>query len=70
MNVTQTDRADHPHGPHHPIHGRYLRRSARSRAGDIIGLYEAGNLQIGDNFYTGNAGLQFKPLTVYTGTLS
>ena len=38
-------------------------------AGDIIGLYDTGNLQIGDTLYTGNAGLQFKPLPQFTPEL-
>lgn len=38
-------------------------------AGDIIGLYDTGNLQIGDTIYTGNQGLQFKPLPQFTPEL-
>ncbi|MCW6667058.1 peptide chain release factor 3 [Aerococcaceae bacterium NML190938] len=38
-------------------------------AGDIIGLYDTGNLQIGDTLYSGNKGLQFKPLPQFTPEL-
>ena len=38
-------------------------------AGDIIGLYDTGNLQIGDTIYSGNKGLQFKPLPQFTPEL-
>jgi len=38
-------------------------------AGDIIGLYDTGNLQIGDTIYSGNKPLQFKPLPQFTPEL-
>ncbi len=36
----------------HPLHGRY---PGRPWSGDIIGLYDTGNLQIGDTLHTGSA---------------
>lgn len=38
-------------------------------AGDIIGIYDTGNLQIGDTLYSGNQSLQFKPLPQFTPEL-
>lgn len=38
-------------------------------AGDIIGLYDTGNLQIGDTIYSGNQAVQFKPLPQFTPEL-
>lgn len=38
-------------------------------AGDIIGLYDTGNFQIGDTIYTGKNAVQFKPLPQFTPEL-
>lgn len=38
-------------------------------AGDIIGLYDTGNLQIGDTIYSGNQAVQFQPLPQFTPEL-
>ncbi|MBD3948620.1 peptide chain release factor 3 [Tuanshanicoccus lijuaniae] len=38
-------------------------------AGDIIGLYDTGNLQIGDTLYTNKAKVEFKPLPQFTPEL-
>ncbi|MDO4432102.1 MAG: peptide chain release factor 3 [Aerococcaceae bacterium] len=38
-------------------------------AGDIIGLYDTGNLQIGDTLYSGARSLAFKPLPQFTPEL-
>lgn len=38
-------------------------------AGDIIGLYDTGNLQIGDSVYTGKTSVNFKPLPQFTPEL-
>ena len=35
-------------------------------AGDIIGLYDTGNFQIGDTIYAGNQAVHFKPLPQFT----
>lgn len=35
-------------------------------AGDIIGLYDTGNLQIGDTIYSGKKAIKFKPLPQFT----
>lgn len=35
-------------------------------AGDIIGLYDTGNFQIGDTLYSGKKALQFEPLPQFT----
>ncbi|AXY25147.1 peptide chain release factor 3 [Suicoccus acidiformans] len=38
-------------------------------AGDIIGLYDTGNLQIGDSIYEGREAIKFKPLPQFTPEL-
>ncbi|MGO4937228.1 peptide chain release factor 3 [Fundicoccus sp. Sow4_H7] len=38
-------------------------------AGDIIGLYDTGNFQIGDTIYSGKQSVQFKPLPQFTPEL-
>ncbi len=38
-------------------------------AGDIIGLYDTGNFQIGDTIYSGKSALQFEPLPQFTPEL-
>ncbi|UUX34189.1 peptide chain release factor 3 [Fundicoccus culcitae] len=38
-------------------------------AGDIIGLYDTGNFQIGDTIYSGKKSVQFKPLPQFTPEL-
>lgn len=38
-------------------------------AGDIIGLFDTGNFQIGDSIYTGNQGIEFEPLPQFTPEL-
>ncbi|KAA9302150.1 MULTISPECIES: peptide chain release factor 3 [Aerococcus] len=38
-------------------------------AGDIIGLYDTGNFQIGDSIYSGSHKVQFKPLPQFTPEL-
>ena len=39
---------------------------AEAFAGDIIGLYDTGNLQIGDTIYAGKNKVKFKPLPQFT----
>lgn len=38
-------------------------------AGDIIGLYDTGNFQIGDTIYSGKGAVQFEPLPQFTPEL-
>lgn len=38
-------------------------------AGDIIGLYDTGNFQIGDSIYSGKNKIEFKPLPTFTPEL-
>ena len=38
-------------------------------AGDIIGLYDTGNFQIGDTIYSGKQAIQFEPLPQFTPEL-
>lgn len=38
-------------------------------AGDIIGLFDTGNFQIGDSIYTGNQPIEFQPLPQFTPEL-
>ena len=38
-------------------------------AGDIIGLYDTGNFQIGDTIYSGKTAVQFEPLPQFTPEL-
>ncbi|MGX7076051.1 peptide chain release factor 3 [Globicatella sanguinis] len=38
-------------------------------AGDIIGLYDTGNLQIGDTIFSGKSNVEFKPLPQFTPEL-
>lgn len=38
-------------------------------AGDIIGLYDTGNFQIGDTIYSGKRSLEYKPLPQFTPEL-
>ncbi|GAF40433.1 peptide chain release factor 3 [Agrilactobacillus composti DSM 18527 = JCM 14202] len=38
-------------------------------AGDIVGLYDTGNFQIGDSIYTGKDPIQFAPLPQFTPEL-
>ncbi len=45
------------------------REESASRGRGHCGLYSTDNLQIGDTLYTGNAGLQFKPLPQFTQEL-
>lgn len=38
-------------------------------AGDIIGLYDTGNFQIGDTIYTGKSPIEFEKLPQFTPEL-
>ncbi|KGO22274.1 hypothetical protein Q757_09370 [Oenococcus alcoholitolerans] len=38
-------------------------------AGDIIGLYDTGNFQVGESIYTGKKRVEFEPLPTFTPEL-